>query len=90
MKVIVVIAFVLVATQCAKWDLWHGINPVWKPLSNQSKTWGLSGWERNGPSNQHYTGYFNNYTEITSQYLYWNTEDPNILIFCSPKYYLYN
>jgi hypothetical protein len=88
MKSIILLALVLVASNSTLWDRWHNVPTTWVPSSTTSNTFGLSGWKRNGIDGQHYSGNFNNYSEIFTQYLYWQTSNPDILIMCGPKYYL--
>lgn len=93
MKAIFLMALILISANCYTiWDSWHGTPSAWSPsLSNaQNNTWGLSGWTKNSITNQHYSGNFNNYTQIYTQYLYWKNSNPDILIMCGPKYYLYS
>lgn len=98
MKILVLFAFVLVAAYCGNsynytlWDNWHNVPTTWvpSPANTVSSISTLSGWTRNGPTSKHPSGRFNNYTNVYTQYLYWDNSDPNVIIMCSPKYYLYN
>lgn len=94
MKVLVFLALILFAANCGYtlWDNWHNVPTTWQPYQpgTISSVSHLSGWIRNGPNSQHPSGRFNNYTNIFTQYLYWNSEDSNIVIICGPKYYLYD
>jgi hypothetical protein len=91
MKPIIFLALVLIAANgYTLWENWHNVPTTWKPLDTTSTTYGLAGWKRNGIDGQHHSGSFNNYSEIYTQYMYWNITNPSTLILCGPKYYLYN
>ncbi len=94
MKAIILLALVLVAANSyTLWDNWHNVPTTFSPTPSNAthNTWGLSGWSRNGVNGQqHYSGEFNDYSYIFSQYMYWKNSNPDILIFCGPKYYLYS
>lgn len=91
MKSLVFIALILVAANSyTLWDNWHNVPTTWAPNPSNavSSTSSLSGWTRNGPYSQQPSGKFNNYTSIYTQYLYFQTANPNIIAICGPKYYL--
>jgi hypothetical protein len=90
MKVLLFLALTLaIAHSYTTWDAWHNVPTTW--VSNQaSSVASFSGYTRNGPSSQHPSGYFDDYSLIYTQYMYWKDSDEDQLIFCAPKYYLYN
>lgn len=94
MKLLIVLALVLISANCGYnlWDNWHNVPSTWSPTPTNalSSTSSLSGWTRNGPYSQQPSGNFNNYTNIYTQYLYWQNSNPNVIIMCGPKYYLYS
>ena len=91
MKSILILAIILVAANSyTLWDNWHNVPTKWAPTpaGTTSNKYGLSGWTKNTPSTPHYSGMFNDYTQVFSQYLYWKNASPDTLIMCGPKYYL--
>lgn len=94
MKFLVFLALILFAANSYNlWDNWHNVPTTWvaSPSNAFSTTsWGLSGYTRNGPSSPHPSGMFSNYTQTFTQYLYWQNSNPNVIIMCGPKYYLYS
>lgn len=95
MKLLVFLALILISANCGYtlWDMWHNVPKTWVPTPSNivsSIPPVPAGYTRNGPNSPHPSGYFNNYTNIYTQYLYWNNEDPNAVTICSPKYYLYD
>ena len=96
MKALFILGLILVAANSyTLWDNWNN-NPSTftpKPSNAASVVSNLSGWIRNTPAVQHtweHWKYFNNYAQVFTQYMYFNEETPESLIFCGPKYYLYN
>lgn len=85
---ITLLALIMVTASCYNtWDSWHNVPTAWTAQgSNVVST--LSGWKRNGLDGYHYSGMFNNHSQIFTQYLYWSNSNPDILIMCGPKYYL--
>lgn len=91
MKAILLFALVLVAANSYNlWDNWHNVPTTWVPSNSTSTTWGLSGWKRNGVDGQHFSGEFNDYSQIFTQYLYWQESNPETLLICGPKYYIHS
>lgn len=91
MKSILFLTLLLIAASSQTiWDNWHNVPTTWVPLNSTSTTYGLAGWKRNGLDGQHFSGNFNDYSKIFAQYMYWRTSNPNTLILCGPKYYLFN
>lgn len=93
MKAIIVLAIVLVAANTyTVWDKWHGVPAAWapNPTNATSSVANAAGFTRNLPGNTHYSGYFSNMSQVYSQYMYWSTSNPDTLLFCAPKFYLYN
>jgi len=93
MKTIFLLGLILiVANSYTVWDNWHNVPVPWVPNPSNaiSSTSSLSGWTKNGPSSQHYSGMFNNYSKIYTQYMYWEDANEDTLIFCGPKFYLFS
>jgi hypothetical protein len=95
MKAIFIFALILVAaTSYTLWDNWHNNPPPSKwvptPSGTKSSQSSLSGWTRNLPSNPHPSGQFSDFTQIYSQYMWWNNSNVNSLVFCGPKHYIFN
>lgn len=96
MKIILALALILVVANSTLppllWSQWNSTNPVWS--SNQTSTYpdpSAFGFVRNGPNSGHpYTQIFNNFSLMVNQYMYWEYDNPNHVLFCAAKYYLYS
>lgn len=93
MKTIFILALILIAANSyTLWDSWHNVPTTWVPTPSNAKSSiaSASGWTRNLPGNTHYSGYFDDMSQIYNQYMYWKNSNPDELLFCAPKFYLYN
>jgi hypothetical protein len=50
----------------------------------------LTNWIRNRPGNTHFSGKFNDFSFLRNQNLYWRKSNPNQILFCRTKYYLFS
>lgn len=93
MKVFILLVLAFAACNSYTWwDAWHNVPTTFVPTPSNatSQKASLSGWVQNGPNNPHYSGIFDDYSNIYTQYMFWKTSDPDQIVFCAPKYYLFN
>jgi hypothetical protein len=93
MKILLFLVLLFAVSNCYTWwDKWHNVPSTWVPNPSNAKSQkaSLSGWVQNNPKNPHYSGVFDDYKSVYTQYMFWKVSDPDQLIFCSPKYYLFN